>query len=157
MKIPGRVSKAKKKLRTSPEQLQRAIEAETENILDPQEAKKREAEIRDLFFTARKKTKGAQSGILMGLFGEDVGQALANRFFKEDPEKIKESQKFFEKYKTTKKEKVSKDKFSQKQLRDIANIIGKFGAARMPSIQKTAPKPEQLTLKKGFYYTQICT
>ena len=147
MKISGRVSKAKKKLQVGFGELERAIKAETESLTDPQEAKKREAELRDMFFTARKKTKGLQSGILMGMFGEDVGQALANVFAKEDPSKVRSAQQFFKKY----KEKPKKQKLSEKQLKGISNLIGKSAKSRMP-MQQAIDNEQRVSLKKGYYF-----
>jgi putative chitinase len=151
MKVSGKVSKAKKKLEVGLGELERAVKAETEGLTDPQEAKNREAEIRDMFFTARKKTKGFQTGILMGLFGDEVGQALANVFAKEDPSKVKSSQQFFKKY----KEKPKKEKLDQRQLKNISNLVGKTARSRMPiAPEETSAKSSQVSLKKGYYFDE---
>ena len=141
MKVSGKVSKAKKKLQVGLGELEKAIKAETEGLSNPQEAKRREAEIRDMFFTARKKTKGLQSGILMGLFGDEVGQALANVFAKEDPSKVKSAQQFFKKY-----QKNEKPNIVRAQKAQIAKLIGRQ--------QDISTGSDQIQLKEGFYYDQ---
>lgn len=150
MKIGGGVSKAKKKLRGSGRiketALERAIEEETKDILDPEEAFKREQELRNLFYTARKKTKGMKSGVLMGMFGNELGQIIANKFAKEDPEKVKSAQEFFKKYQKPKKEKVEED-IRGSQLKGIEKLIG---STKEESDQEK--KEEKLKLKEDFYF-----
>ena len=146
MRVPGRVSKVKQKLRVGLGELDKAIEAETKSMLDPQQAKKRETEIRDMFFTARKKTKGLQTGILMGMFGEDVGQALANVFAKEDPSKVKAAQSYFKKYQQSENKQKN---LRQKQLKEVGKLIGK---QRLPMQQGTPQLSNNIEMKEGFYY-----
>jgi len=150
MKVSGRVSKAKKKLEVGLTELERAIKSETKGVTDPQEAKKREAEVRDLFYTARKKTKGLQSGLLMGIFSDEVGQALANIFAKEDPSKVESAEKFLKKFQNKSKDKSS---LKTKQIKDISNLVGRKRMPIQPS-EISTPKSEQISLKKGYYFDE---
>ena len=80
----------------------RAIQEQTENLLDPAEVAKKEKEIRDLYFTANKMVKSFHTGVLQGLFGDEVGEGLARIFAKEDPAKVKEAREFFEQFEVKK-------------------------------------------------------